>query len=74
MTCIADVTGIKLWRYKDPELGPRKIPVFGDYETKCALLDNGSVFRVDVVANKAQLVDNGKNIDLGSQMVYTYDK
>lgn len=40
---IKDVTSIKLWRYKDPILGPRKIPVPGDHESKCEVLHDDSV-------------------------------
>uniref|UniRef100_A0A1E1WN91 Leucine--tRNA ligase ubiquitin-like domain-containing protein n=2 Tax=Pectinophora gossypiella TaxID=13191 RepID=A0A1E1WN91_PECGO len=71
---IKDVTALKLWRYKDPALGPRKIPVQGDHETKCIILDNSAVLKVDVSAGKVALVSNGKNLDLGTQMVYTYEK
>lgn len=71
---ITDIASLKLWRYEDPVLGPRKIPVIGDYPSKCITLDNAAVLKVDTTANKVELVSNGKNIDLGLQMLYTYEK
>ncbi|XP_045459482.1 leucine--tRNA ligase, cytoplasmic [Melitaea cinxia] len=70
---VKDLSGLKLWRYNDPVLGPRKIPVIGDYQTKCSLLDNDSVFKVDVDANKVELVQNGTNVDVGVHLIYTYE-
>jgi leucyl-tRNA synthetase len=70
----ADVSCLKVWRYSDPILGPRKIPVPGDYVSKCVVLDNAAILKVDVTANKVELVSNGKNINVGTQMVYTYEK
>lgn len=69
-----DVSSLKLWRYKDPVLGPLKIPVPGDYVTKCQVLDDASVLRVDVNANTVALASNGKSIDVGTKLIYTYDK
>ncbi|RVE52289.1 hypothetical protein evm_003079 [Chilo suppressalis] len=71
---IKDVSCLKVWRYSDPVLGPRKIPISGDHETKCIVLENAAVLKVDVDTSKVELVSNGKNIDLGRQMVYTYEK
>lgn len=71
---IKDVSCLKLWRYLDPVMGPRKIPSIGDHETKCAILENTCVLKVDTNINKVELVNNGKNIDLGTQLIYTYDK
>uniref|UniRef100_S4PAL2 leucine--tRNA ligase n=1 Tax=Pararge aegeria TaxID=116150 RepID=S4PAL2_9NEOP len=70
---IKDVNSLKLWRYKDPVLGPRRIPVTGDHETKCALLENASVFKADVSSEAVELVDNGTNINVGVQLLYTYE-
>lgn len=70
----SDASCLKVWRYIDPVLGPRKIPVPGDHETKCIVLDNTAVLKVDVASGTVALVSNGKNVDLGKQMVYTYEK
>ncbi|XP_045521179.1 leucine--tRNA ligase, cytoplasmic-like [Pieris brassicae] len=71
---IKDINALKLWQYLDPALGPRKIPVQGDHVTKCAELINGDGIRVHVEASRIELVQNGTNIDVGLQFVYTYDK
>ncbi|KAI8440512.1 hypothetical protein MSG28_001770 [Choristoneura fumiferana] len=71
---MSDVSVLKLWRYVDPSLGPRKIPVAGDHETKCVILESAGVLKVDVAAGTVQLAHNGKNIEVGTQLVYTYDK
>lgn len=68
------MNNLKIWRYEDPVLGPRKIPVIGDYTSKCADLDNSSVLKVDTVANKVELVLKGINVDVGKDFLYTYDK
>ncbi|XP_032511836.2 leucine--tRNA ligase, cytoplasmic [Danaus plexippus] len=70
---IRDMDALKIWRYKDPVLGPRKIPVIGDYVTKCVVLGAGSAFNVDVDKNIIELVNNGTNINVGNQLLYTYD-
>ncbi|XP_052738186.1 leucine--tRNA ligase, cytoplasmic [Bicyclus anynana] len=70
---IKEVNSLKIWRYKDPVLGPRKIPVIGDYVTKCVALDNASVFKVDVDKDAVELVHNGTNINVGLQLLYTYE-
>ncbi|XP_045492233.1 leucine--tRNA ligase, cytoplasmic isoform X1 [Colias croceus] len=69
---VKDLNSLKLWRYIDPILGPRKIPIPGDTETKCVPIDNDAVLRVLVDDKRIELVDNGKNIDVGLQIVYTY--
>ncbi|KOB74537.1 Leucyl-tRNA synthetase [Operophtera brumata] len=71
---IKDLSSLKLWRYKDPALGPRKIPVPGDHSARCQVLDEHAVLRVDVATSTVLLADNGKSLELGTQMVYTYDK
>lgn len=71
---IKDLNSLKLWRYKDPILGPRSIPVPGDYVNKCVLLDSSSALKVDLGSATVELIDNGKNLLVGTKLVYTYDK
>lgn len=63
-----------MWRYKDPIVGPRTIPVPGDHENKCVVLDNTAVLKVDVNAVTVELVSNGKNLPVGTKLIYTYEK
>ncbi|XP_013185912.2 leucine--tRNA ligase, cytoplasmic [Amyelois transitella] len=71
---IKDASSLKLWRYADPLMGPRRIPVPGDYKDKCVVMENATVLKVDVASNKVELVSGGKSIDVGTQFVYTYEK
>lgn len=70
---IKDASSLKLWRYVDPVLGPRRIPAPGDLQSRCAALDAG-VLRVEPAAGRVQLALNGSNLDLGAILLYTYDK
>lgn len=74
MLNFSDVSYLSIWRYKDPILGPRKIPVVGDHKDKCIALENNSVLKVDVAGNKIELVSNGLSVDVGLQFIYTYEK
>lgn len=71
---IKDLSSLKVWRYKDPIVGPRTIPVPGDHENKCVVLDNTAVLKVDVNAVTVELVSNGKNLPVGTKLIYTYEK
>ncbi|KAG6459836.1 hypothetical protein O3G_MSEX011637 [Manduca sexta] len=71
---IKDVNYLKIWRYSDPVMGPRKIPTIGDHESRCVVIDSASLLKVDIANKKVELVSNGKNIDIGTKMVYTYEK
>lgn len=54
-------------------LGPRRIPVVGDHAARCEPLQDAAVFRVDVGRGDVELVDNGTNINVGVQLLYTYE-
>ncbi|XP_068628221.1 leucine--tRNA ligase, cytoplasmic [Battus philenor] len=71
---IKDITNLKIWRYKDPVMGPRKIPIIGEHENRCVTLDNNSVLKVDVTQNKVEVVSNEVTVEVGLQMMYTYEK
>ncbi|CAB3235804.1 unnamed protein product [Arctia plantaginis] len=71
---IKDLNSLKLWRYTDPIMGPRSIPVPDDYVNKCVVLDNASLLKVDLTTSTVELVANGKNLPIGTKFIYTYDK
>lgn len=54
-------------------MGPRKIPVIGDYETKCEVLENTAVFKVDFKSTKVEVVNGAAPVDVGAQLLYTYE-
>lgn len=71
-TCrsIKDPSTVQLWRYSDPILGPRKVPVFGQPLLDKIQISSCAVFHVDLTAASVKVEESGKMFDLGSQLVY----
>lgn len=65
-----DLSRVKLMRYEDPMVGPRKVPILGREEEGKLPVSSTSVFNVDLEMKKVTLADNGVNVDIGSSMVY----
>jgi len=63
---IKDDKKIELWRYKDPEFGPRKIPILNQPLEGKIQLENGSNFHIDLTTEKVFF----DKVDLGGVMVY----
>ena len=66
-----DPKRISLWRYQDPELGPRKIPTAGDLEKGKVRLSDSVTFHVDLEKKTVATQENGSRFDIGSKLVYT---
>lgn len=64
------VDAIQLWRFEDPALGPRKMPIFNDYKSGKVQLEDGTM-TIDL---KSEVVfvstTEGKKIEIGSNLVY----
>ncbi|KAL4594096.1 leucine-tRNA ligase, cytoplasmic [Arapaima gigas] len=67
---IKDLARVKLMRYEDPVLGPRRVPVLGKEEQGKLLISDKSTFQVDVAAKKVFLTDNGLSVDIGDTLIY----
>ncbi|XP_011609365.2 leucine--tRNA ligase, cytoplasmic [Takifugu rubripes] len=67
---IKDLSRVKLMRYKDPELGPRKVPVLGQEEQGKSAISSTSVFSVNLEEKKVTVVDNGLTVNIGDTLVY----
>uniref|UniRef100_A0A8C6L2C0 Leucine--tRNA ligase, cytoplasmic n=1 Tax=Nothobranchius furzeri TaxID=105023 RepID=A0A8C6L2C0_NOTFU len=67
---IKDLSRVKLMRYEDPLLGPRRVPVLGQEEQGKLLVSTKSVFNVNLQEKKVTLADNGLTIDIGDTLVY----
>lgn len=69
----SELTGLKIWRFDDPILGPRKIPRCNDYKTGKVLLESGT-FKINVKKNEIYLdtVEGGK-ADIGTAFVYVVE-
>ncbi|XP_062909230.1 leucine--tRNA ligase, cytoplasmic isoform X1 [Mobula hypostoma] len=67
---IKDLARVKLMRYEDPLLGPRRVPVFGkESEGKVPISEKAS-FHIDLTAKKIHLTDNGLKLDVGDTLIY----
>ncbi|KAI1903034.1 hypothetical protein AGOR_G00023010 [Albula goreensis] len=67
---IKDLAKVKLMRYDDPLLGPRRVPVLGKEEHGKTAVSEKSTFHINVADKKVHITDNGLNIDIGDTLVY----
>ncbi|KAF6081621.1 hypothetical protein HJG60_007525 [Phyllostomus discolor] len=67
---IKDLSKVKLMRFDDPLLGPRRIPVLGKEQTGKTLISEHAVFHIDLTSKKVYLTENGLREDIGDTMVY----
>lgn len=68
-----DLSRVKLMRYEDPLLGPRRVPVLGQEEQGKLPISNKSVFNINLEEKKVTLADNGLTVDIGDTLVYLID-
>jgi hypothetical protein len=69
-TQFTDPNSIQLWRYEDPELGPRKMPAFNSPIQGAVRIEDNAVFCVDVENKNIELAVNGTRYRVGSQIIY----
>uniref|UniRef100_A0A3Q2T4A5 Leucine--tRNA ligase, cytoplasmic n=1 Tax=Fundulus heteroclitus TaxID=8078 RepID=A0A3Q2T4A5_FUNHE len=67
---IKDLSRVKLMRYEDPMLGPRRVPVLGQEEKGKLPISSKSVFNINLDEKKVTLADNGLTVDVGDTLVY----
>ncbi|XP_071394435.1 leucine--tRNA ligase, cytoplasmic, partial [Centroberyx affinis] len=67
---IKDLSRVKLMRYEDPVLGPRRVPVLGREEQDKLPISNKSVFNIHLEEKRVTLADNGLTVDIGDTLVY----
>ena len=63
---IKDDKKIELWRYQDPNLGPRKMPTLKNPLEGKVQMKNGSSFHIDLETQKVYF----DKMDLGEAIVY----
>ena len=64
---------VKLLRYNDPVLGPRKLPNFDNFAADKSTIDASDTFSVDTERNQVLLrsaADRASTVPLGQQLVY----
>ena len=67
---VAEGRKVELLRYEDPEIGPRKIPnCEKPYDGK-VVINTASTFNINLELQKVTLQENGRPIDIGSQVIY----
>ncbi|XP_066128981.1 leucine--tRNA ligase, cytoplasmic [Saccopteryx bilineata] len=67
---IKDLSKVKLMRFDDPLLGPRRVPVLGKEQTGKSPISEHAVFHVDLLSKKVHLTENGLRADIGDTVVY----
>ncbi|PWA23182.1 hypothetical protein CCH79_00002430, partial [Gambusia affinis] len=65
---IKDLSRVKLMRYEDPVLGPRRVPILGQEEQGKLPISSKSVFNINLDEKKVTLADNGLTVDIGDTL------
>uniref|UniRef100_A0A1I8PHA6 leucine--tRNA ligase n=1 Tax=Stomoxys calcitrans TaxID=35570 RepID=A0A1I8PHA6_STOCA len=70
----ADLSTLKIWRFNDPIMGPRKLPEFQDFKSGKSILTEGSLM-VDVEKQNVVLIEEGSgtSISVGRHFIYVVD-
>lgn len=67
---MSDLSKVKLMRYEDPVLGPRRVPVLGREEQGKLPISDKSSFHINLEDKKVHMTDNGLKVDIGDTLVY----
>lgn len=67
---IKDASKVKLMRFEDPLLGPRKVPVLGKEEQEKVPISDRCVFSINLEKQKVQICDGGDQVDVGNTLIY----
>ncbi|KAH7976595.1 leucine--tRNA ligase, cytoplasmic [Rhipicephalus sanguineus] len=65
-----DGVAVKLLRYEDPTMGPRKIPTLGCEETGKVVVPDAAIFRIKADKSGVEVELDGTRVNVGSQMSY----
>ncbi|XP_037070028.1 leucine--tRNA ligase, cytoplasmic-like isoform X2 [Pollicipes pollicipes] len=67
---VKDGSRVTLMRYTDPELGPRRVPVFGEPTAGREPLPNDVTFHIDTAQGRVTCSRQGRPLPIGDQLVY----
>lgn len=65
-----DSNKVELWRWEDPELGPRKVPSCSSPLQGRVNMSKTDVILVHLESNTVSVQNNGKQIKLGESVTY----
>lgn len=66
----ADLSKVKLMRFDDPVLGPRRVPVLGKEEAGKTPILEQAIFHIDLAQRHICVTENGLTRDIGDTIVY----
>ena len=67
-----DNSSTQLWRYYDPVLGPRQLPVLSEPLKGKVLIPSTSTFEVDGASGKVFVATENEKYDLGSVVAFVF--
>uniref|UniRef100_A0A4W5PYF5 leucine--tRNA ligase n=1 Tax=Hucho hucho TaxID=62062 RepID=A0A4W5PYF5_9TELE len=67
---IKDLSKVKLMRFEDPVLGPRRVPILGREEQGKLPISDKASFSISLADRKVLMTDNGLSVDIGDTLVY----
>ncbi|KAG1650144.1 Leucine--tRNA ligase, cytoplasmic [Nymphon striatum] len=65
-----DISHLKIFRYNDPDLGPRKIPIIGQETNGKSVIPHSALFSINVDEQKVYINEKNEKLNLGS--IFTY--
>lgn len=68
----SDLGGLSIWRFEDPNVGPRRFPKFDDFKSGKVPLETG-VFSVNVDTNEVFLTTSDSRKEIGTQLIYVVE-
>ncbi|EMP40904.1 Leucyl-tRNA synthetase, cytoplasmic [Chelonia mydas] len=67
---IKELSKVKLMRFDDPVLGPRRVPVLGKEDAEKTPILEQAVFHLDLAEKRVCITENGLTADIGDTIVY----
>lgn len=67
-----DVDALRIWRFEDVVLGPRKLPIHNEPLKGKVLLEDG-VFSIDVEKNEVFLQTESTKLNVGTSFIYVVE-
>lgn len=64
-----DLSGLSIWHFEDPTMGPRRFPTFNDHKSGKVQLETG-IFSVNVDTNEVFLATSEGRKEIGTSLIY----